>query len=66
MNTGTRFEAVKRQGFMVVTTRRGHRQVWFDDQPITPFGHASDWRRKNAVSALSRAGVLWPHATDRR
>lgn len=55
-------DAAKRQGFTVVTTRRGHRQVWLSDRLITTFsGTASDWRAmKNGLSALRRAGFVWP------
>lgn len=55
-------DAAKRQGFIVTTTRRGHRQVWLGDRLVTTFsGTASDWRAmKNALSALRRAGFVWP------
>lgn len=55
-------DAARRQGFTVTTTRRGHRQIWLGEQLVTTFsGTASDWRAtKNALSAMRRAGFVWP------
>lgn len=54
--------ALKRQGFEVEVTTKGHVMVFRDGALVVTFsGTASDWRSlKNGIAAARRAGFEWP------
>lgn len=53
---------LKRQGFEVRPTKRGHLAVYHDGELVTTFaGTPSDHRSTlNALAPLKRAGFQWP------
>ncbi len=55
-------KALRKQGFDVEVTSRGHLMVTRDGVLIATFsGTASDWRSiRNGLAPLKRAGFRWP------
>lgn len=55
-------EALRKQGFTVEVTSKGHVMVFRDGALVVTFsGTASDWRSlKNGLAKARRAGFEWP------
>lgn len=53
---------LRKQGFDVETTRKGHLMVYRDGRLVVTFsGTSSDWRSlKNGIAKARRAGFQWP------
>lgn len=55
-------KALKKQGFEVEITKRGHVRVFKDGHKVATFsGTPGDWRSlKNSLSDVKRLGFRWP------